>query len=281
MRNKSSLIACCIVILLLSTGIAFSKDYIPDDSGAGNTTLINESNYLNSTTSDPAYWLNIGNKLSISERYNESLAAYNKAIELNKSDDGGWLGSATALESMNRSEDAIKVLDKAIEINPHNFYLWYEKGNLLRHTGKCDEAIKAYNKALEINSTEWCSWDRISICQKDMGVERTYYLKDFFTDIDGAGVTFFLTFMDKNTGEYVTPEGKLLINLYVNRVKPIYTHVYDIKQGDYGLYRGGTAIKKWVSFEEMKPFNKGSKETGKLYFEDAKGIMSIATKETE
>ena len=52
---------------------------------------------------------------------------------------------------LNKYDEAIKAYDKEIEINPQNSSAWNNKGLALDHLNKLDEAIIAYEKAIEIN----------------------------------------------------------------------------------------------------------------------------------
>ena len=64
-----------MVFMLIPVGITSSKDITPDGIIAGgNVTIINES--------DPVYWFNKGEALLNFSEYNESIEAFNKAIEL-------------------------------------------------------------------------------------------------------------------------------------------------------------------------------------------------------
>ncbi len=53
---------------------------------------------------------------------------------------------------LNKSDEALKAYDKAIEINPQNTDAWNNKGDTLSKQNKYDEAKKAYDKAIEIDS---------------------------------------------------------------------------------------------------------------------------------
>ena len=237
--------------------------------------------------SDPVYWYNLGERLqnsdelNRSDRMNESIAAFNKAIELNKTYVGAWDRKGFVLSFLD-CDEAIKAFDKALEIDPDYVYSWSNKAFCLRDQGKSEEALKAYDKAIEIDPLNWKRWDTKARAQKEMGIEKPYYVKDFNTLIDGRGVSIFLSFVDKDTGDFATPKGKLLINLYRGRTSEIYSHVHDITANDYDSYVGGIAIVKWVSFEEMSNVSKlPSKVTGRFGFQDVNGITSAAKEETD
>ena len=86
-------------------------------------------------------WFHKGELIS-SEKYNEAIKAYDKAIEINL--------QGVALGKLGKSDEAIKAYDKAIEINPQDSDAWYNKGLALDNLNKYDEAIKALTKQLKL-----------------------------------------------------------------------------------------------------------------------------------
>jgi superkiller protein 3 len=62
-----------------------------------------------------------------------------------------WFHKGSELMSSEKYNEAIKAYDKAIEINPLNWNAWYAKGIALEKLGKSNEATKAYKKAVELN----------------------------------------------------------------------------------------------------------------------------------
>ena len=62
-----------------------------------------------------------------------------------------WFHKGSELMSSEKYDEAIKAYDKAIGINPQNPDAWYNKGLALAKLGELDEAVKAYDKAIEIN----------------------------------------------------------------------------------------------------------------------------------
>lgn len=92
-------------------------------------------------------------------RYNESLAAYDNAIEAKPNFPPGdnpmyvaliLTGKGDVLEKIRRYEDALKAYDKSLELFPENAAAWKGKGDALNNTGKYNDAIKAYEKAIEL-----------------------------------------------------------------------------------------------------------------------------------
>ena len=97
-------------------------------------------------------WFHKGSELMSSEKYNEAIKAYNKAIEIDLQDLIDWYNKGNALYNLNKSNEAITASDKSIEINPHDSHVWLNKGLNLYHLNKFDESIKAYDKAMKLTS---------------------------------------------------------------------------------------------------------------------------------
>ena len=272
-------------------GDALRDQGMPDEAtNAYDETLKAYDEALKLDPTNSTIWLAKGDALSSRAgsnnmgKYDEAVKCYDEAIKIDPKNVIAWEDKGGALNSLSKYDEAIKCYDEIIRLEPKNAAAWRFKAHALSSLGKYDDAGQALDKAFELldphAETNWNLWDEKAGIQK--GVARTYYLKDFFTDIDGNGVTFFLSFMGKDGKTYAIPEGKLLITLYRGKstAGEIYTHVYDIKKSDYGNYAGGVAIKKWISVEEMSISTVPSTVSGRFGFQDLKGLVSTARKET-
>ena len=56
----------------------------------------------------------------------------------------------SSLYSSGRFEEAVASYDKALEINPHYGEIWSNRGLTLVRLGKYEEALNCFDKALEI-----------------------------------------------------------------------------------------------------------------------------------
>jgi len=108
-----------------SLGIASSQNITPDEIIAENTTVINESvieaqplstnitlgaiteNHTAINESDPVYWYNKGEELLNASKYNESIEAYDRSIELNQSYAEAWNHKGKALLNLGKYNDSI------------------------------------------------------------------------------------------------------------------------------------------------------------------------------
>ncbi len=91
-------------------------------------------------------------------KYNESLQAYDKAIEVADKDTTvlaeAWYGKGYALNLMGNSDEAIKAHDKAIELNQSYAEAWVGKATALSRIGEYDEALLAYDRVFEIYTSD-------------------------------------------------------------------------------------------------------------------------------
>ncbi len=92
------------------------------------------------------------NNVSILNKSDEALKAYDKAIEINPQNTDAWNNKGDALSKQNKYDEALKAFDKAIEIDSQNTDAWNNKGDALSKQNKYDEAKKAFDKAIEIDS---------------------------------------------------------------------------------------------------------------------------------
>ena len=95
-------------------------------------------------------WSNRGLVLSVLGRYEEAIASYDKAIEAKPDDNEAWYNRGNSLNALGRHEEAIASYDKAIEAKPDDNEAWSNRGVALDALGRHDEAIASYDEAIEI-----------------------------------------------------------------------------------------------------------------------------------
>ena len=61
-----------------------------------------------------------GKKLGGEGKYEEAIASYDKAIEIDPKYTKAWINKGNALRKLGRHEDAIVCYDRAIELDPKN-----------------------------------------------------------------------------------------------------------------------------------------------------------------
>jgi len=88
-------------------------------------------------------------------RYNESLDAYDRAIETWPANDTYriselWVFKGNTFQEAGRPKEAFKAYDEAIRISSQNFDAWVWKGDSLKNLGQYNESLQAYDKAIEV-----------------------------------------------------------------------------------------------------------------------------------
>ena len=94
---------------------------------------------------------NLGNALKAKNRLDEAIAEFNKAIELDPKYAGAHNNLGLALEAKNRLDDAIAEFNKAIELDPKLAPPHSNLGTALKAKNRLDEAIAEYKKAIKID----------------------------------------------------------------------------------------------------------------------------------
>jgi tetratricopeptide (TPR) repeat protein len=98
------------------------------------------------------FWFQRG--LELEERgaaLQETIEAYQKAVELNPHAAGAWVNLGTIHYRMRRYRDAEKFYQQAIEADPHYPLAHFNLGNLYDEEGRLDKAEELYKSALGLN----------------------------------------------------------------------------------------------------------------------------------
>jgi tetratricopeptide (TPR) repeat protein len=104
-------------------------------------------------------FFDIGNAFDSLDLSQETLASYDKAIELKPDNYGGWNNRGNALRELKRYEEALANHNKAIELKPDNYGAWNNRCNALRGLKRYEEALANYNKAIELEPDEAGVWN--------------------------------------------------------------------------------------------------------------------------
>jgi tetratricopeptide (TPR) repeat protein len=95
----------------------------------------------------------------IFRRWDEMLASFDKAIELNPNiNDVAWSLRGLALEQIGRYKKALASFDKAIELNPNFWVSWSRRGVVLLELKLFSEALASLDKAIELNPNDGQTW---------------------------------------------------------------------------------------------------------------------------
>lgn len=97
---------------------------------------------------DPSFYVNLGNELQHSRKYDEAIAVYRKAIVLDLENYEAYTGLGEVLATQRRTEEAIASYRRSIEINPQNPEAYAGLGNALADRRRLEEAIAAYRRSI-------------------------------------------------------------------------------------------------------------------------------------
>lgn len=90
--------------------------------------------------------------------YAEAIKALDKALEIDPESPESWRYKGVALIKLSRNEDALKCLEKATEMDSQYAEAWFDRGNALMNLGKYAEANIAYETATKLNPQHAESW---------------------------------------------------------------------------------------------------------------------------
>jgi len=95
-------------------------------------------------------WLGRGNIFLELERYDDALAAYDKALVLRPDLENAWLGRGNLFGQLKRYDDAFAAYDKALALEPDLETAWFGRGTLFSELERYDDAFAAYDQALAL-----------------------------------------------------------------------------------------------------------------------------------
>jgi tetratricopeptide (TPR) repeat protein len=82
-----------------------------------------------------------------------------------------WRGRSNALAELGEYNESLQAFDRAIELNSGIApYAWTGKGDALRAQGRNHEALEAYNRGIDLSPIYSDAWARRGEAQKSMGL---------------------------------------------------------------------------------------------------------------
>src|SRR5207248_2155733 len=103
-------------------------------------------------TDSTSAWRSYAAALRMLDRYEEALAAFDKAAALHPDGADIQRVRGAVLRYMGRFEEALAAHDKAIAFSPDDAPLHTFRGNTLHCMGRYEEALAAHDKATTLNS---------------------------------------------------------------------------------------------------------------------------------
>jgi serine/threonine protein kinase len=103
-------------------------------------------------------WLEEGDVHYRAKRYQEALAAYKRAIQLDPQNAQAYRSKGNSLRRLRRYEEALAAYNDALNITPDNAAIWNSKGEVLYKLERYSETLDAYEHSLAINVKDAFIW---------------------------------------------------------------------------------------------------------------------------
>ena len=100
-----------------------------------------------------------GDLFLVSERFEEAIASYDKAIAFKLGTPWAWNNRGIALAALGQSEEALASYDQAIESGPGMDFVFFNRGKVLGELGRIEEAIASFEKVIGLNPSNHSAWD--------------------------------------------------------------------------------------------------------------------------
>ncbi|MEW6212635.1 MAG: tetratricopeptide repeat protein [Acidobacteriota bacterium] len=107
------------------------------------------ANWIKSNPNDTAALIQYGRALTQLRRFDEAVAAYEKAMAMGANDPGIFVGLGQIRYTQRQFEQAIPLLTRAIEAGARNSLMYGQLATSFLHTGRYEEGLKMYEKAFE------------------------------------------------------------------------------------------------------------------------------------
>ena len=106
---------------------------------------------LGQSNATSLYWFQQGLDLYNQEKFSESLAAYEKALELDPKDFEAWNNKGIDLGLLGRYDEALTAFNNAVALNDSYAEAWYNMGVIYDFKENYYTAVQAYKKATQLN----------------------------------------------------------------------------------------------------------------------------------
>ena len=102
------------------------------------------------------YWTKKGDGLTLNNSFQEALAAYENAIQIDPENETTWLSKALVHQILSKqaNKEALNLAEKKLENNSQDARAWQARGAALAGLGREDEAIQSFENATEIYNLE-------------------------------------------------------------------------------------------------------------------------------
>jgi tetratricopeptide (TPR) repeat protein len=103
-------------------------------------------------------WANLGHNYGQLERWQDSLAASNRALAIDDSQAFAWHTKCVALQQLQRHEEALAAFNYALVVDPVYREAWIDIGKLLQKLQRNEDALDVYERALALDEHDFATW---------------------------------------------------------------------------------------------------------------------------
>jgi serine/threonine protein kinase/Flp pilus assembly protein TadD len=103
-------------------------------------------------------WVNTSYSLNEAGKYQEALAASEKALALDPENVKAWDAKGWSLRNLGRYKEALEAIEKGLEIEPYDLDLWGNKGWTFYYLGRYEDALSAFQQEIALDATESTGW---------------------------------------------------------------------------------------------------------------------------
>jgi len=96
-------------------------------------------------------WAALGRSHNLLDQYEESIAAYEEALELNPQNNNAWVGLGATHRLSGDYSAAEQAYTRALAIDPNYAELHASLGALYIHTDRAEEAVQTLHRALDLD----------------------------------------------------------------------------------------------------------------------------------
>ncbi len=111
---------------------------------------------------------NDGNTLYKKGQFDEALAAYDKAINLDSNYSKAFYGKGLTYVKQRKYDEAVEAFGKAVEIDPSYDKAYSAMGSTYKDMKKYNESVEAYQKAIEIDQTGYSTMYNLALVYDSM-----------------------------------------------------------------------------------------------------------------
>ncbi len=134
-------------------------------------------------------WYEKGKALMQAQKYEEAIAAFDKAIQNKPDYYEAWLEKGLIFDYLKKYEIAIVCFEKALKINPNYNLAWFGQAQVLENIQRFEDALESYRKVTQIapaNAFDWslkgfalCKLERYKeafvCCEKALQIHPNYH----------------------------------------------------------------------------------------------------------